>query len=165
MDRKLLRNTHANLRSKPTSRTGCKPSISVKTVTRPVSVEQPSIPEPTPVGESVEEATAPVAVVLSTGCETFRPLVSQYDWDVNTALAVMRAESSCRPDAFNGANRNGSNDAGLFQVNSIHVRSGLISDHERFDPTANVKAAYAIYEGSGWKAWVAYSTGAYKKWL
>lgn len=101
----------------------------------------------------------------TTGCESYRPLLEKYDWNVNTAMAVMQAESGCRVNAYNGANSNGSNDAGLFQINSIHVQSGLISDQARFEPSANVKAAFAIYLGSGWSAWSAYNNGSYQKFM
>lgn len=100
-------------------------------------------------------------VSVSTNCEDYRGLVSQYNWDVNTALAIMRAESGCNPRAFNAHNSDGSNDGGLFQVNSIHVRSGLIGDQERFDPASNVRAAYVIYQGSHWRAWSVYNSGKY----
>jgi soluble lytic murein transglycosylase-like protein len=80
-------------------------------------------------------------------------------------MAVMQAESGCTPEAFNGKNRNGSNDAGLFQINSIHVKSGLISDQARFDPESNVRAAFAIYKGSGWKAWSSYNAGKHIKFM
>jgi soluble lytic murein transglycosylase-like protein len=93
-------------------------------------------------------------------------LLAQYAWDVDVALAVMQAESGCDPSAFNGANSNGSNDAGLMQVNSIHVASGLIGDDERFDAEANVRAAWAIYAGRGsFSPWSAYNNGAYEKFL
>lgn len=75
------------------------------------------------------------------------------------------AESGGRADAYNGANNNGSNDAGLFQINSIHVKSGLIGDKDRLDPEKNVRAAYAIYKGSGFTAWSAYNNLNYKKYL
>lgn len=82
----------------------------------------------------------------------------------------MEAESTsndihCNPNAYNGKNSNGSNDAGLFQINSIHVDSGLISDKARFNPEANVKAAFAIYKGGGWKPWASYNTGKHLKFL
>jgi hypothetical protein len=77
----------------------------------------------------------------------------------------MQAESGCRADAFNGSNSNGSNDAGLMQINSIHVVSGLVGDQERFDPATNVQAAYAIYQGSGWGAWSAFNNGAYQRYM
>lgn len=78
--------------------------------------------------------------------------------------AICMAESGGNPKAFNPSNSNGSNDAGLMQINSIHVNSGLIGDQERFDPQKNLDAAYAIYKGSGYKAWSAYNNGAYLKW-
>jgi len=75
------------------------------------------------------------------------------------------AESHGNPQAYNGANSNGTNDAGLWQVNSIHVDSGLISSEDRFNPEKNVAAAYAIYKGSGFKAWSAFQNKSYLKWL
>lgn len=96
------------------------------------------------------------------GCEAYRPIVSKYEWNVDTAMAVMQAESRCDPRAYNGhMNSDGSNDAGLFQINSIHVAGGLIDSEERFNPEANVRAAYAIYRGSGWRAWSAFNNGRY----
>lgn len=87
------------------------------------------------------------------GCERFRPLVEKYNWDISIALAVMRAESSCRETAV-GRNSNGTNDKGLFQVNSIHDATD-----RRYDPEYNIALAYKIYasrsrwDSSGWKAW------------
>lgn len=75
------------------------------------------------------------------------------------------AESSGNPRAFNGSNTNGTNDAGLMQINSIHVQSGLIGNQERFNPVANVRAAWAIYQGGGWTAWSTYNNGSYQKYL
>lgn len=86
-------------------------------------------------------------------------------------MAVMEAESTqnmvhCNRYADNtGMNSDGTNDKGLFQINSIHVSSGLITDVQRFDPSANVKAAFAIYEGRGWSAWSAYNNGNYLKYF
>ena len=78
----------------------------------------------------------------------------------------MRAESGCNPGADNtGLNNNGTADNGLFQINDIHVTSGLIGDYDRFDPETNIRAAHAIYCGSGWNAWSAYNSGAFKKYL
>lgn len=75
------------------------------------------------------------------------------------------AESQGNPRAYNASNSDGSNDAGLMQINSIHVRSGLIGDEERFNPEANIRAAWAIYQGNGWKAWSAFNNGKYQKYL
>ncbi len=74
------------------------------------------------------------------------------------------AESRCNPNAV-GVNTDGSTDKGLLQVNSVHVRSGLIGDEQRLDPAANVAAAYKIYRGSGWRAWSTFNNGSYARYL
>lgn len=100
------------------------------------------------------------------GCEQFRSTVEQYDWDVEVALAVMRAESGCDPEAFNGdRNPDGSNDAGLFQINSVHVFEGKIGWWDRFSIDKNVRVAYMIYKEAGWSAWSAYNNGSYRKFM
>jgi soluble lytic murein transglycosylase-like protein len=89
-------------------------------------------------------------------------MVSKYDWDVNIAMAIMRAESGCNPNAY-GTNTNGSSDSGLMQVNSCHF--DLISDADRTIPELNIKAAYQIYKGSGWSAWSVYNSGKYQQFM
>jgi soluble lytic murein transglycosylase-like protein len=91
-------------------------------------------------------------------------LVNGYDWDVSIAYAICMAESGGNPKAYN-VNSNGSNDKGLMQINSIHVNSGLISDEGRYDPQQNIASAYAIYKGSGFRAWSAYLNNSYLKYL
>ena len=102
----------------------------------------------------------PESATLS-GCE----IASLYDWDYRVAYAVCMAESGGNSRAYNGSNSNGTNDAGLMQINSIHVDSGLIGDKERFDPQFNMAAAYAIYKGSGFRAWAAYNNQSYTRYL
>lgn len=82
-------------------------------------------------------------------------------------MAIMQAESGCRSQAYNGTlNTDGTNDAGLFQVNSIHNNT-----KSRFDPETNVKLAYGIYRGrttwdsNGWRAWSVYNNNKYKEFL
>lgn len=91
--------------------------------------------------------------------------MNQYDWDVQVAFAICKAESGGNPKAYNGANSNGSNDAGLMQINSIHVDSGLISSEDRFNTEKNLAAAYAIYKGSGFKAWAAFNNKSFERYL
>lgn len=104
-------------------------------------------------------------IALNSSCESYRSIIARYNWNVRIAMAVMQAESGCHADAYNPSNSNGSNDAGLFQINSIHVSSGLITNQGRFDPEQNIRATYAIYSGGGWRAWSAYNNGAYLKYL
>lgn len=117
--------------------------------------------------EASQSVTEPMtaSVELVDACQQAIDEVSKYEWDVRTAVAVMHAESGCDPSAYNPANTDGTNDAGLFQINSIHVDSGLIGSDERFDIVANVRAAFAIYRGSGWRAWSAYNAGKHLKFM
>ena len=82
--------------------------------------------------------------------------------DVKTALQVAYAESSWDPKQI-GHNKNGSTDTGLFQINSIHKARGNM-----LDPYANARFAKSLYDGkengaSGWKSWVAFTTGRYAR--
>jgi hypothetical protein len=94
----------------------------------------------------------------SPSCETYRPLVSQYSWNVSVAMAVMQAESGCRAITPDNAalNYDGVADHGLFQLHGIAVT----------DPAENVRIAYTNkYLTQGWGAWNAFSNGSYLKYL
>lgn len=69
------------------------------------------------------------------------------DWKVGVAIA--KCESGLRPNAFNGHNTNGTWDAGLFQVNTIHG----IDKETLFNAYANAGYAYAIYNEQGVQPW------------
>ena len=100
----------------------------------------------------------------SQGCEQYRELIAKYDWNVNLMMAIMQAESSCNPVADNtGLNRDGSNDKGLLQINSIH--KNLISDLDRLNPEKNIAVGYRIWKSQGYRAWSAYNNGSYRKFL
>lgn len=86
--------------------------------------------------------------------ERWRPLVSQYGWDADTALAVIRCESGGDPTI---PNRQGSGALGLFQ---IMPRWQYLADllHGRRvwfgDPRVNVRTAYELYVlFDGWSPW------------
>lgn len=101
---------------------------------------------------------APLPSIQGSGnCESYRPIVAQYNWDVSTALAIMRAESGCRPNAVSPTN-----DHGLMQINK-----GLaIYGQQIYDPAHNVRVAFENkYLKGGWSHWTVYNTGAYKKYL
>lgn len=88
----------------------------------------------------------------SGNCEQYRPLVAQYNWNVDVALAVMKAESNCNPNAIH-VNSNGSVDHGLFQLNNINVT----------DPAQNIAIAYnQKYVPSHWSPWVVCTKGIVK---
>lgn len=73
------------------------------------------------------------------------------------------AESHGNPLAYNGHNSNGTNDAGLMQINSIHA--DLINLQDRFDPIKNMAAAYQIYQHAGWSAWSTFNNCKYMQYL
>lgn len=90
----------------------------------------------------------PVQRVGSSGnCEQYRPLVAQYSWNVETALAVMRAESGCNSMAANWTDRHATckGSFGLFQIACM--------DGQVFDPAQNVAIAYRKYQSRGWQPW------------
>lgn len=70
------------------------------------------------------------------------------DWKIG--VAISRCESGLRPDAVNRYNRNGSTDAGLFQINSVHGWS----ERDLISPVANVGVAYSLYREQGTNPWV-----------
>jgi hypothetical protein len=77
-----------------------------------------------------------------------------------TAAAVALAESSGNPTATH-TNNNRSTDYGLWQINSVH--GSLLAGKNWRDPQVNAQMAYAVWKGSGWKAWSTYNSGAYRQ--
>lgn len=71
--------------------------------------------------------------------------------NVRQAEALVNCESTWNYKAVNKMNRNGSNDKGLWQINSIHKN---ISDAEKLDYKASTKWAIAKRLADGnWSAW------------
>jgi hypothetical protein len=107
---------------------------------------------------NVPEQIKPIVAPPVSLCD----LADSYNWNAQIARAVCMAESHGRANAYR-VNTNGTNDAGIMQINSIHA--DLISSEDRFDPIKNMRAAYQIYQGSGWKAWSSYNSDKYKEFL
>lgn len=76
---------------------------------------------------------------------------------VGKMVCTAKYESSFYERASNH-NRNGSNDYGLFQINSIHFgRNGCPSSASGlYDAAANAKCAYQVYKAQGINAWYGY---------
>ena len=87
--------------------------------------------------------------------------MERYEWDAETMLAIMQAESSCNPEAVNTSNRDGSRDTGLMQINSIHGIDGETLKK----PAENIATAYRIYQTQGLKAWSTFTSGKYKQFM
>jgi Lysozyme like domain len=86
------------------------------------------------------------------------------------AVAVALAESGGKTTSHNGVPPDDS--YGLMQVNMIgslgparRKAYGLKSNTDLYDPATNMRVAYGIYKGSGWKAWTTYTSGKYKLFL
>lgn len=95
---------------------------------------------------------APVALSVSSGnCESYRGIVAQYDWNVDTALAVMNAESGCNSGADNPHDGHPTcyGSRGLFGIgcDSTGNYAGM------FDASANIAQAHALYSSRGWQPW------------
>ena len=70
--------------------------------------------------------------------------------------AIMRAESSARPNAIGGPNYNGTYDYGCWQINNTP---------RALDPLIGTKIAWYKYNHSGWYPWTVYKTGAYLRYF
>lgn len=81
--------------------------------------------------------------------------------DPETMIAIAKAESKLNPHAINRANRNGSFDTGIFQINSIHGYDEEFLKNE----DNNLKVAREVYDKQGITAWSAYNNGAYRQWM
>lgn len=77
-----------------------------------------------------------------------------------TAVAVAGAESGFRIRGKNVA-KNGTFDAGLFQINSIHG----YKEADLYVPELNLAAAFKLYKRRGFQPWVAYKNGRWTEFL
>ena len=110
-----------------------------------IEVRMPEVqPEPIVIPEPVSH---PI------GCENYRQLISQYDWNVEVALQISQAESGCNPTAVGdqfAINGLYAPSCGLFQVRTLSSRP---SCEALKDPATNIEWAYRIYQGQGYNAW------------
>ena len=82
-----------------------------------------------------------------------------------TMTAIALAESGGNSTAHNATYPD--NSYGLWQINMLGAMGparrnqfGIANNEALYDPTANAKAAYAIYKQQGLKAWSTYTSGA-----
>ncbi len=75
-----------------------------------------------------------------------------------TTVAVCLAESQGFDHAIN-ENPDGSEDRGIFQLNTIH---DWITDEIAYDPKQASAAAFKLYQSAkGWTPWAAFNSGVY----
>lgn len=86
-------------------------------------------------------------------------ILERWGKDTPQAIAVFKAESGLRCDAYN-VNTNGTVDVGVAQLNSIHYNDDFtIAD--AVDCEKNLDKAYEMWKAQGWTPWVAYLNGNY----
>lgn len=75
--------------------------------------------------------------------------------DATTLVCIAEHESRFNPKAHNKThNRNGTEDLGLFQINTINFDKCKIKKPEKlFDAHVNIACAYKIYTTQGLEAW------------
>lgn len=111
---------------------------------KPVVKKEPIQPKPIPV--------PPAPVVYSGSCEQYRDLIDNYDWDVNTALAICSCESTGNPNALNSTPPDYS--VGLFQINLYgSLAASRPSEAWLRVPANNIDYAYGMWKNSGWSPW------------
>lgn len=104
-----------------------------------------------------QKAKLPPQRVLSADREQIRQtvlaMVAEAGFDVVIADRIIRCESGYNPMARNDKNLNGSNDVGLWQINSIH---GL-SNEARMDPVRSTQFAITLMQSKrGYGHWVCF---------
>lgn len=82
--------------------------------------------------------------------------------EIVTAVAVAYAESNGDPTE-SGHNTDGSTDYGLWMINSVNASTLRMGNWA--NPDDNARMAYSLWKQYGWKPWVAYNSGAYKRQL
>lgn len=95
--------------------------------------------------------------------------MSKYDWDIETAMAVAKAESNCYQEALGDTSlvymQNGREygySKGVFQIRILPGRENC----DTYDLVTNVSCAYKIYSYRGnFTPWSAYNNGSYLKFL
>lgn len=87
-----------------------------------------------------------------------------------TMIAVAQQESQFYCEAVGPENQDGSFDFGWLQINSAHAATFGAASVEAFrvacfDPVKSARYARKLYTIDGFRPWVAYTSGAYKKHL
>lgn len=105
--------------------------------------------------QQIEEMTIPEPITLKNEVEVLirqKALESEINPDVFVAIA--RAESGLKEDAYNPESHRGCNGSySLFQVACIHYEQRGIYGEERFNPETNIQIAVELYQKHGYQPW------------
>jgi soluble lytic murein transglycosylase-like protein len=114
-----------------------------------------------------------LSVLLGTGqaqAYCWNEAASRYDLEPELLQAIAAVESGYRAGAMNYANRNGTHDIGLMQINSIHLprllKLGITEERLLNEPCLSVEVGASILAefiqrfGYNWTAVGSYNVGA-----
>lgn len=145
----------------------------------PVEVRSPVIIEKRPVIKEIikkVEVSSPKEIkVAKINDSDIISMIKSYDWDADTMVALAKSENfwnltkSFDCGRVGKLNYDGSQDYGLFQINTIHTKTlakwGWTMEDMK-DCKKNIEFAYKhIYKGAGLSAWSAYNNGSYLAFL
>lgn len=103
--------------------------------------------------EAVPARSTPQTTAATGSCESYRALVAQYDWNVDTMMYAMSKESGCNTNAVGDNYVIGgiyAPSCGLLQVRTL---AGRPSCEALKNPATNIATAYSIWLGQGYSAW------------
>ena len=119
--------------------------------------------------EALETTTTTITAVAN--CDDVVSLAASVGWpasELDTLRRVAKAESACKPWAHNVTDPNGGS-YGIMQINGFWCipntywpigwlqAQGIVSTcDDLYSATANLQAALAIWQNSGWQAWSTY---------
>jgi len=112
------------------------------------SVLEPSVAPPKPLHKTQNATT------LKRNCEEYRDIISQYEWDVETAMAVCSCESSGNANVVNDNPKTGDMSIGLMQINIIgSLAKERPSKEWLLVPENNILYSFELYKVSGFNPW------------
>lgn len=127
----------------------------IEVTTESTEAEKPE-EEPIVIEEEVQITKTESAAVTG-DCTPYTHLFEQYDWDVQTALEICKAESRGDPEAINWSdvhkNRRGEvicvSSRGLMQIGCLHPEALGYTMDDLLVPEKNIAMAYKVYQQSG----------------
>jgi hypothetical protein len=113
---------------------------------------------------AVGKAPAP-----ATPCDAVKAEVSKYSgWNTQVMTAIAQAESHCRTEARGDTHLTYVKSGRVYGYSLSVLQVRILPGREHCDSndlSTNVKCAYAIWQGQGYKAWSTYSDGKYKQYM
>lgn len=73
------------------------------------------------------------------------------------AVAIATCESGLKHTAFNGNNRNGSSDKGVWQINTVHDKTLAQMEIDPWNAEEATRFARYLYDQNGWRDWVCFT--------